>query len=504
MRLGSVVGLMGCTLLVSCVDGQVGNTPDASVTDASVIDAGAVDAGAVDASVADASVADASVLDSGTDAGLDGGPALEPRLVFANYVVAIRTYGSSVGAYKREIQEAQAAGLDGFVLEMGSWRSSNYAADAALLFQAANELNSGFKLLIAAELPSDITAADVVAMMQLYGNNPAYFRFHDRPVLSTYAGQEGGAEAALAYWRDGVLAPLRAQGMNVFFVPGFFLTNYAYVTQAAIEADYQAWWHDVVDGFFFFGAAGLPTAVAPSLTEQNESAAAGLHAHGKLFMASVTPQYWGGKQVTAGRRYFEFNGGEGLDLQWRSIINVQKPEWVELVTWNDFGEATYFSPCDDLSLYWNYEYVMAPGFFKTHSGALALTKYYIEWYKRGLQPLISRDSLFYFHRTHPFSATATADTRPPVTETHGGVTDSIFFTTLLPTAADLRVTSGSTTTLTPISAGLQHTRVPFFAGAQHFELLRDGGLVLQVDGAPITETPALYNFTYATGAVTGP
>ena len=53
-------------------------------------------------------------------------------------------------------------------------------------------------------------------------------------------------------------------------------------------------------------------------------------------MCSFTPMYWG--SVQPDRRYYETCGGEGVELQWKSVIS-QQPDWVEIVTWNDFNES---------------------------------------------------------------------------------------------------------------------------------------------------------------------
>jgi len=42
----------------------------------------------------------------------------------------------------------------------------------------------------------------------------------------------------------------------------------------------------------------------------------------------------------------------GLISQWQSIISNQ-PDWVEIVTWNDFNESSYLSPVDDPGKYFS-------------------------------------------------------------------------------------------------------------------------------------------------------
>jgi hypothetical protein len=76
-----------------------------------------------------------------------------PRRVFAHYMVCFATYGEGVENYKREIREAQAAGIDGFALNCGSWHNEpHYPRRVAQLYQAAKELDSGFRLFFSIDL----------------------------------------------------------------------------------------------------------------------------------------------------------------------------------------------------------------------------------------------------------------------------------------------------------------------------------------------------------------
>src|SRR5215831_3602521 len=75
-------------------------------------------------------------------------PAATPHYVFAHYMVCFATYGQSIDGYKREIQEAQAAGIDGFALNVGAWDDTQayYKTRVEMMYQAAEQLGTGFKL----------------------------------------------------------------------------------------------------------------------------------------------------------------------------------------------------------------------------------------------------------------------------------------------------------------------------------------------------------------------
>lgn len=156
-------------------------------------------------------------------------------------------------------------------------------------------------------------------------------------MVSTFAGEQG------LDWKGKILDPLRAEGINVCFVPFFYprpnITELP--DEQAVKAHYLKW-ADTVDGMFYFGAGGTDVQLAAS----NAAYTKVMHDYHKISMASFTPFYWGNSQSN-GRRYFETEGGKGTEVQWLSIIKSQ-PEWVEIVTWNDFNES-YICPINPSS-----------------------------------------------------------------------------------------------------------------------------------------------------------
>jgi glucan endo-1,3-alpha-glucosidase len=200
------------------------------------------------------------------------------------------------------------------------------------------------------------------------------------------------------------------------------------------------------------------------------------------------------------RRYYEYQGGEGIAAQWLSIINVQKPTWVELVTWNDFTES-YMSPADPAQMpIKQYFYNVGP-LLKSHAGYAELQKYYIEWFKTGTKPTPNQDALYYFYLTHPKSLSAPNDTQNIV---QYGAADTIYVTTNLTSAATLKVTTGAVLKTFAVAAGVSHTRIPFNTGNQHFTLVRNGTTLIDLTGASIDAAIIAYNFTTTSGFGYGP
>jgi glucan endo-1,3-alpha-glucosidase len=94
--------------------------------------------------------------------GLQSSAQESRRTVFAHYLLTNQDYQDNstseakVRAYMKEIQQAQAIGIDGFALNVGSWLSSGagaeyYIAYASQMFEAAVRLHSGFQLMFSAD-----------------------------------------------------------------------------------------------------------------------------------------------------------------------------------------------------------------------------------------------------------------------------------------------------------------------------------------------------------------
>jgi glucan endo-1,3-alpha-glucosidase len=242
-----------------------------------------------------------------------------------------------------------------------------------------------------------------------------------------------------------------------------------------------------------------------------------LHAAGKSYMAPMVVQYSGGFRsipswywkpgqpetpTCSNSNVCVYAGGLGLEAQWKSVMQVQKPEWVMMLTWNDFAES-YIVPIDDYRKYSNS--TQAPlGWYKSQAGMDELNRYYIQWYKTGVEPTITSDSLFYSYRTHSSKLIAKMDNRTPPKIVGGPVGDDIYITTALTAPAQLQVVSGGVKTQYNLPAGLKQTAVPFQVGSQSFSLWRDGVKIAAIDGEPVVDSIDFYDYWPTTGYVETP
>ncbi len=223
-------------------------------------------------------------------------------------------------------------------------------------------------------------------------------------------------------------------------------------------------------------------------------------------MAPICLQFWGSNA----NRYYEYSGAGGMRAMWMDAINVSHPEWVEIITWNDFIEGSYVSPIDDPNKYHQREFLDAAGipvatrdYFHSHAGAAALLPFFIQWYKTGVEPTITHDAVYFFYRTQSMTVDVG---KPPVAHKYGPVADLLYITANLTAPADLRVTTGSGTAVLHLAAGSTDAQTPIALGsAPKLELIhKDKVLATQTGNDPILATPQFNNYYYSSGSLIAP
>jgi glucan endo-1,3-alpha-glucosidase len=446
------------------------------------------------------------------------------RRVFAHYMLANRDYAPDdpagerdIAAYQREIRQAQSIGIDGFALNAGGWfQEPRYIRRASEMFEAARRLNSGFRLFFSADMCCSNDTADVEDMVRRFANNPryapVYFRQNGGFLLTTFAGSARGPE----FWRTlrsdlehGAhpslreapcvrqlcpLAPARTPPSNapvpVTFVPAFFFGGE--LPQPADIAAGLAAYRGILDGAFYWGIAGVPgLGRPPDQLPSSEAYAAALHAAGKIYMAPVCLQFWGPNAD----RYYEYTGFEGMRALWMNAIHVTHPDWIEIISWNDFVEGTYVSPIADPI---SDASAPAQNTFHSHRGTAQLLAFFISWYKTGRQPAIHHDEVYWAYRTQfgPRPAIATL-------MQYGPVDDMVYVTANLTKPGKLRVSFGSRFVTKELPAGSTDVQIPIPATpgvAPRFELERGTSRTAEGAGNDVLLTNGLVpDFYYSTG-----
>lgn len=177
------------------------------------------------------------------------------------------------------------------------------------------------------------------------------------------------------------------------------------------------------------------------------------------------------------------------------------PRFIEIVTWNDFGESAYVGPLaaqhnDDGHSKWVND--------MPHGGWLEMAKPYIAAYKTGgISPNITEEKLIYWYRPTSKSITCSGDAlgKPAGWEL---MTDEIFVVALLKSPATVEVSSGTNSKRFEAPAGASLHKLAMGVGEQKFALRR-GYTQLMADTSlrDVVDTCAcgIYNFNAYVGTV---
>ncbi|SFI08746.1 Glycosyl hydrolase family 71 [Bradyrhizobium sp. Gha] len=419
-------------------------------------------------------------------------PPSVPRMVFAHYMVCCPVHGlaATIEDFAQEIAIARSYGIDGFALNVPGWKQEpHYLEISRRIFRAAERSGSSFKLFMSFD---GAPVEDSATMLAELSQSPAYLRIDDRPVVSTYSGSPE--------WGERLVRRLAAMGLKPFLVPNyqypsehFWVHNHGHPTAEFLDAMYRD--HPEVDGYFVFGPdLGYPKPPADGALVANRSKIAG-----KISMIGIMPYYRG---LRGNFRVFESGGLQGMAAQWASAIEAGA-DWIEIVTWNDWGEATYVAPYggsrqQDL---WNYGW----GPLLSHEMFLKASRYYIDWFKSSRPPAIEHPSIYYFYRPHSKSAygIASPDTgeqgRPKGSE---DLVDGIYLSAFLPRPLTVDLIGGERHQSVSLPAGVCHHRFDLMEGALTIKVSDQGRQIAEKQlEFPVTKLGQIGNFNYFAGEV---
>src|SRR5262249_25845645 len=159
---------------------------------------------------------------------------------------------------RREIMEAQAANIDGFALNVGAWDDvqSYYKRRVALIYQAAEELGTAFKLFFSVDFEDP---TNIVNMVESYANRTNTFRYHGKVVLSSYGHNPVPSMGWPGMdWTNAIIGKLTQDGTPIFFIPYFFSDPVHELPNSTDAYQVLTNYAGIVDGLFCFTVAGDP------------------------------------------------------------------------------------------------------------------------------------------------------------------------------------------------------------------------------------------------------
>ncbi|KAJ5887845.1 hypothetical protein N7495_007886 [Penicillium taxi] len=346
------------------------------------------------------------------------------KAVFAHFMMANSAlYDTS--DWKNDMKLAQEAHIDAFALNMAYGVKTNQKA-VADAFAAAESLK--FHLFFSFDYDGNGAwpKMQVAALLKNYSTSSAYYRHHGKPFTSTFEGTSN-AEDWVTIKKE----------IDCFFVPDWSSVKPASALQLA---------GGVVDGLFSWAA--WPAADSRRMnTYADASYIQSLKQANKSYMMPASPWFY-----TNMPKYKKNWASHGDDLWYDRWVEIAflEPEWVEIISWNDYGESHYIGPLNEKG-YGVFIAGKAPFNYARdmpHDGWRAQLPYVIDLYKAG-KASITEESLVVWYRTQPLVSCANGNTSnftPSQLQTGFDVgtwfADKIFFSALLTSNASVAVSIG--------------------------------------------------------------
>ncbi|GJE92333.1 glycoside hydrolase family 71 protein [Phanerochaete sordida] len=316
--------------------------------------------------------------------------AASTKLVFAHHIVG-NTINYTQESWAYDIALASSKGIDAFALNIGPAGWEQGQVDNA--FAAAQSLNTNFKLFLSFDMSviPCTSASDSSVTQQVilnYASHPNQLVYDGKVFVSTFAGEACtfGTPSSQQGWYNTV-----KNGLNTYFVPSFFVDPATFKSYAALDGAFgwnSGWPMDDTDITF-----GPDQLYISDLS-------------GRSYMAAVSPWFFTHYGVDTYNKNMIYRADDWLlAKRWEELIAYRDVvDFVEINTWNDFGESHYVGPIEGMqpnSQAW------VNGF--EHTGWLDLIAYYASAFKTGYYPAITQDRTFLWARLFPAAAVATND-----------------------------------------------------------------------------------------------
>ena len=253
--------------------------------------------------------------------GLSFIPTISAQAVFAHVILG-NNGAYDTNQWAKDIQLASSFGIDGFVL---NFIAPAIASETQLqnAFTAMKSLvgttAADFKLLFSLDYNCDPpwTDDDIISLMTEYGSNEHYFKVDNKPMLSTFEGPNVNDWAAIKQSIAG----------GTYFVPDWTsLGPTAFPTE-------------LVDGGFSWDM--WPNGPTNISTVNDEAWTSVLSLARKSYMMGVAPWFY--TDLPGYNKAWVWRGDDMWYRRWTQVLDVL-PQFVEIVSWNDFGESHYVGP----------------------------------------------------------------------------------------------------------------------------------------------------------------
>lgn len=443
--------------------------------------------------------------------------AIKPKYVFYHYMSSIPV---SLPNAIRDVTLASASGADAFALNIMSNRTVSMQTVKTLFAAAKTNPPAGKTCTMSLFLSFDMIAGfqtdpgQIVNILKGFMSDPCYFKVGSLPFVSTFGGarQNFGESSVNLGWQKRFKDAI---GTPVYFVPDF---DDGPGYKSVQDSSYFTSLYPAIDGLFTWTIAW--TAPFPSTVDAAYAKAA--KSVGKSYMMSLSQCVF--KHNTYGD--FWHNGDLKLTDRMKDILNI-KPDFVELLTWNDFGEGHWFGTTD--AVIEGYQKFSPEIVQQTqnmnHTGWLRLVGPFIKAYKSGSSSIlpqngaVAQGSMWYRQifladvctGKVNFASGAKPDVKPPPMKNGEVASDLANVAVILSQPATIIATSGTQTKTVQGVVGLNAFSLPLGRGTQSVVIKDSTGKVLsQTSSGPSNSVcndcscPSIgniYNYNYQTLAL---
>ncbi|EGG10863.1 family 71 glycoside hydrolase [Melampsora larici-populina 98AG31] len=487
-----------------------------------------------------------------------------------NYVFAHFIQGNAQSYTKddwvADMTSAQNAHIDAFAINIGT--DPTNAVQLPLLYDVADSLN--FKVFLSFDMSYygyGGSSGDIERTIKQFANRTSQFKYDGRVFVSTFSGEvpgtylDGNANYPTTWCS--LKASLRGHGVDVSSSRSSFSYFPArmLIQPFTMERNKQIYllpgWTGVkpsvtrcADGLLSWDAwpphsdliMGNSTSTHDNITSQENlyfpdtAFIASAEAMGKSFASPVSPLFFKHLGDSPGDNLIYRSDDWMMINRYTKLIQLEtKPQFIELLTWNDYGESHYLSdprPSANLPQGAVSAHQYVDGF--PHTPLLNLTSYFNQWYKTGTPPVMNqRTTVYVWYRPHLKNAIAYNDTLP--IPAFSNLTEDRIYAYLIPSpdtnVTSIRILSGPQVleqVLFPLDDASASTSpdlcrmyedvsndneaevdgdgillsAPFQPGSQFIELLdKKGRTLASLQGLEIEECPQTYNFNYWTGSL---
>ncbi|QMW33048.1 alpha-1,3-glucanase/mutanase [Aspergillus flavus] len=421
-------------------------------------------------------------------------PIKEEKGAFAHFMVE-NARDWSVSAWEADMKLAKEAHIDAFALNFAASLTDMYPLASA--FQAAE--STGFKLFLSFDYAGagPFEESVVIGIIKIFSSHSAYYKYKGKPFVSTFEGPGNAKD-----WEE------IKEKTGCFFVPSWSSLG----AKDALELG-------TADGLFSWagwpwGNKDMDTYVDASYLDYLDQD------YGKPYMMPVSPWFY--TNLPGYDKNWLWRGDNLWTDRWEQVMVVQ-PSWLQIISWNDYGESHYIGPLRDIDNYEAFKVGKAPFNYAhgmPHDGWRLFLPYWIDMYKKG-KGTITKEGVVGWYRPNPVAACKNGGTTGNTAsqlqlefEPAQVVQDKIFFSALLTSSATVTVTVGgvsipATWEFVPDGGvGVYHGSAGYgaFLGDVKISISRSGATIAEFSGTAITTSckDGYSNFNAWVGSASGP